>query len=150
MKRNSSFDPPEYSAWRADSALLRDYETRANAESDRRAVIGALDEAGLLRLYEGMVRTRLHDYALKRWVRRGVISKAWLGTGEEAVTVGNVHALEREHDVVAPMIRNAGALHEMGIPLEVMFDGYLGSATGPNQGRDGHFGDLSHGVLQPI
>jgi TPP-dependent pyruvate/acetoin dehydrogenase alpha subunit len=112
--------------------------------------VDALDEDVVLRLYEGMVRTRLHDYALKRWVRRGVISKAWLGTGEEAVTVGNVHALDRERDVVAPMIRNAGACHEMGMSLEKMFEGYLGSVTGPNQGRDGHFGDMSHGVLQPI
>jgi hypothetical protein len=28
------------------------------------------------------------DTWLKRWVKQGVISKAWLGTGEEAVTVG--------------------------------------------------------------
>jgi hypothetical protein len=28
-------------------------------------------------------------------VRQGVISKAWLGTGEEAATVGPVHALRR-------------------------------------------------------
>jgi TPP-dependent pyruvate/acetoin dehydrogenase alpha subunit len=97
-----------------------------------------------------MVRFRLHDIALKRWVRRGVISKAWLGTGEEAVTVGCVHALEREHDVVAPMIRNAGACHEMGMPLERIFAGYLGTMDGPNGGRDGHFGDIGNGVLQPI
>jgi TPP-dependent pyruvate/acetoin dehydrogenase alpha subunit len=97
-----------------------------------------------------MLRFRLHDIALKRWVRRGVISKAWLGTGEEAVTVGCVHALDRERDVVSPMIRNAGACHEMGMSLEAIFAGYLGTADGPNGGRDGHFGDLSCGVLQPI
>src|SRR5438034_8396125 len=49
----------------------------------------------------------------KRWVRTGVISKAWLGTGEEATTVGPVHALDRAHDVVAPMIRNAAACCEI-------------------------------------
>jgi TPP-dependent pyruvate/acetoin dehydrogenase alpha subunit len=97
-----------------------------------------------------MVRFRMHDIALKRWVRSGVISKAWLGTGEEAVTVGCVHALDRERDIVAPMIRNAGALHEMGMPLRRIFAGYLGTVDGPNQGRDGHFGELSAGVLQPI
>jgi TPP-dependent pyruvate/acetoin dehydrogenase alpha subunit len=61
-----------------------------------------------------------------------------------------VHALDRAHDLVAPMIRNAGALHEMGVPLETVFAGYLGTADGPNHGVDGHFGDLGHGVLQPI
>jgi TPP-dependent pyruvate/acetoin dehydrogenase alpha subunit len=101
-------------------------------------------------MYAGLVRFRVHDYTLKRWVRRGIISKAWLGTGEEAVTIGAVHALEREHDVVAPMIRNAGASHEMGMALRTIFAGYLGTADGPNGGVDGHFGDLSAGVLQPI
>ncbi|NIP80106.1 MAG: hypothetical protein GWM90_13145, partial [Gemmatimonadetes bacterium] len=50
-----------------------------------------LDRDRLLDLYRGMVRFRLHDITLKRWVRQGVLSKAWLGTGEEAVTVGAVH-----------------------------------------------------------
>jgi TPP-dependent pyruvate/acetoin dehydrogenase alpha subunit len=61
-----------------------------------------------------------------------------------------VHALERGRDVVAPMIRNAGACAEMGMPLRTIFAGYLGTADGPNGGRDGHFGDLRRGVLQPI
>lgn len=113
-------------------------------------MIEDLGEDGLLGLYAGMVRTRLHDIALKRWVRQGVMSKAWLGTGEEAVTVGCVHALDRERDVVAPMIRNAGALPEMGVPLEDVFHGALATSRSATGGRDGHFGDLSRGVLQPI
>jgi TPP-dependent pyruvate/acetoin dehydrogenase alpha subunit len=48
------------------------------------------------------------------------------------------------------MIRNAGACHEMGMPLDLMFHGYLGTDAGPNHGVDGHFGDLARGVLQPI
>ena len=70
-----------------------------------------------LRLYAGLLRARLHDIQLHRWVKGGVISKAWLGTGEEATTVGPVHALERGTDVVAPMIRNAAACCELGMPL---------------------------------
>jgi TPP-dependent pyruvate/acetoin dehydrogenase alpha subunit len=150
MKRHPAFDPPEYSSWTADPSLVREFAVRIGSDRERCMAVESLGEEGLLGLYEGMVRTRLHDYALKRWVRRGVISKAWLGTGEEAVTVGAVHALDRERDVVAPMIRNAGACHEMGMSLEVMFHGYLGTSAGPNGGRDGHFGDLSKGVLQPI
>jgi TPP-dependent pyruvate/acetoin dehydrogenase alpha subunit len=87
---------------------------------------------------------------LKRWVRQGVISKAWLGTGEEAVTVGPVHALDRIHDVVAPMIRNAGACCEMGMPVADMLRGYLGTYDSPSRGRDGHVGNLRNRVLQPI
>jgi TPP-dependent pyruvate/acetoin dehydrogenase alpha subunit len=95
------------------------------------------------------VRNRLHDITLKRWVRQGVISKAWLGTGEEAVTVGAVHALQ-EGDVVGPMIRNAGACHEMGMPLADVLRAYLGTADSPTGGRDLHFGDLTKGVVSPI
>jgi pyruvate dehydrogenase E1 component alpha subunit len=97
-----------------------------------------------------MIRFRMHDQTLKRWVKRGVISKAWLGTGEEAVTIGCVHALQRGTDWVAPMIRNQGALHELGVPLESCFAGYLGSEMSPNGGKDGHIGDLSCGVVPPI
>lgn len=150
MRRYPAYDPPEYVGWQPDAQLMEEYREHATSDAGRRRVIESLDEATLLGLYAGMVRFRLHDIALKRWVRRGVISKAWLGTGEEAVTVGCVHALDRDCDVVAPMIRNAGALHEMGMPLDRIFSGYLGTADGPNGGRDGHFGDMSEGVLQPI
>jgi TPP-dependent pyruvate/acetoin dehydrogenase alpha subunit len=150
MRRYPAYDPPEYVAWQPDEELLGEYRARVRADEERRRVVEQLDEQALLDLYAGMVRFRQHDIALRRWVRRGVISKAWLGTGEEAVTVGCVHALEREHDVVSPMIRNAGACHEMGMPLESIFAGYLGTSDGPNGGRDGHFGDLQSGVLQPI
>lgn len=150
MRRYPPYDPPEYVAWRPDPALVAEYRARARSDPARAAVIAALGEPELLALYEGMVRNRLHDIQLKRWVRQGVISKAWLGTGEEAVTIGSVHALDRGCDVVAPMIRNAGACHEMGMPLEAMLCGYLGTAASPTGGRDLHIGDLARGVLQPI
>lgn len=150
MKRHPAVDPPEYLAWQADAALCAAYRDCTIADEERRVIIESLDDAALLALYEGLLRFRLHDYTLKRWVKRGVISKAWLGTGEEAVTIGAVHALDRSRDWVAPMIRNQGALHEMGMPLEQLFGGYLGSALSPNGGKDGHIGDLSRGVVPPI
>lgn len=150
MKRYQAFDPPEYLSWNADPAQIEAYESRLQADDARRAIIDAISHDQLLALYEGMLRFRLHDYALKRWVRQGVISKAWLGTGEEAATIGSVHALDRAHDVVAPMIRNAGACHEMGMSVQAMLSGYLGTADGPNGGFDLHIGDLNANVLQPI
>jgi TPP-dependent pyruvate/acetoin dehydrogenase alpha subunit len=150
MQRYPAFDPPEYVHWSADAAEVDRYERTIASDPARREIVDGLGEEALLGLYGGLVRFRLHDHALKRWVKRGVLSKAWLGTGEEAVTVGAVHALDRERDIVAPMIRNAGACHEMGMPLEAVFAGYLGTGDGPNGGVDGHFGDLGRGVLQPI
>ena len=153
MKRYAAYDPPEYLTWKADPKLLRAYGKRIGADPERKAVIRALTEEQLLAIYAGLLRNRLHDVALKRWVKNGVISKAWLGVGEEASTIGPVHALRRHgpnHDVVAPMIRNSGACHEFGMPVADIFRSYLGTADGPSGGRDLHVGDLGQGVLPPI
>jgi pyruvate dehydrogenase E1 component alpha subunit/2-oxoisovalerate dehydrogenase E1 component alpha subunit len=64
--------------------------------------------------------------------------------------VGPVHALDRSRDIVAPMIRNAAACAEMGMPLADMLRAYLATADAPSAGRDLHVGDLARGVLQPI
>jgi pyruvate dehydrogenase E1 component alpha subunit/2-oxoisovalerate dehydrogenase E1 component alpha subunit len=153
MKRFAAYDPPEYLEWRADPDTMADFRARITADADRAAAIRALDEDALLAMYAGLLRNRLHDVALKRWVKSGVISKAWLGVGEEAATIGPVHALRRSgpaHDVVAPMIRNNGACHEMGMPLADIFRTYLGTADSPSGGHDLHVGDLSRGVLTPV
>lgn len=149
MKRYATYDPPEYQNWSPDPAVMQEFRARLSLDPNRKSVVAALTPAQHLELYKGLVRNRLHDVALKRWVRRGVISKAWLGTGEEAVTVGAVHALQKG-DVVGPMIRNAGACHEMGMPLVDVLRAYLGTADSPTGGRDLHFGDLSKGVVSPI
>jgi 2-oxoisovalerate dehydrogenase E1 component len=150
MQRFPAFDPPEYVSWVPDPTLVEQFGRVWVVDAGRRAVVDALSDQQLLDLYAGMLRTRLHDIALKRWVRQGVISKAWLGTGEEATTVGPVHALDRAVDIVAPMIRNAGACSEMGMSLRAMLCGYLGTEDAPSHGRDAHVGDFSHRVLQPI
>ncbi|UCF39590.1 MAG: thiamine pyrophosphate-dependent dehydrogenase E1 component subunit alpha [Gemmatimonadota bacterium] len=150
MRRFPAFDPPEYVDWRPDPELVAAYPVAWERHEERRAVVEGLGREAELALYRGMLRTRLHDVMLKRWVRQGVISKAWLGTGEEATTVGPVHALDRSVDVVAPMVRNAGACSEMGMPVAAMLRGYLGTYDAPSKGRDGHVGDMEHRVLQPI
>ncbi len=150
MKRHPIYDPPEYANWTPDEKLVADYRRRIRDDPDRAACVEALDTERLLELYRRLVATRLQDVALKRWVRQGVISKAWLGTGEEAVTVGAAAALDADRDVVVPMIRNAGAGPMMGLPLEHGFAAYLGTADSPNGGRDFHYGDVSKGVIQPV
>ncbi|MBT3325972.1 MAG: thiamine pyrophosphate-dependent dehydrogenase E1 component subunit alpha [Gemmatimonadales bacterium] len=150
MKRYPAFDPPEYLTWEADPALVTAYRERCAADPERQAIVDALAPNDLVSLYRDLLRTRLHDIGLKRWVRTGVISKSWLGTGEEAVTVGSVRALDPGRDVVSPMIRNAGALHMMGMPLSDMFRGYLATSDSPSRGRDLHIGDMAKGIIQPI
>jgi TPP-dependent pyruvate/acetoin dehydrogenase alpha subunit len=149
MKRYPAYDPPEYVRWKPDPEVLRDFERVTARDPRRRKIIASLDRDALLRLYEGLLRARLHDVALKRWVRQGVLSKAWLGTGEEAVAVGNAQALE-PGDLVGPMIRNSGACHERGMPVAEMLKAYLGTSDQITRGRDLHTGDLARGVIPPI
>lgn len=149
MKRFPAFDPPEYVDWTLDPALLDAYQETLQRDPARQAIVAGLTPDQLRGLYRGLLRNRLHDIALKRWVKQGVITKAWLGTGEEAVTIGGVHALQ-SGDVVAPMIRNAGACHEFGMPIVDMFRGYLATQDSPTQGRDLHIGDLKYNLIAPI
>jgi TPP-dependent pyruvate/acetoin dehydrogenase alpha subunit len=54
-------------------------------------------------------------------------------------------------DVIAPMIRDLGAMFVRGAtPLELFLQ-YLGRATGPTGGRDhnNHFGSVARGILAP-
>jgi len=150
VKRFPAFDPPEYVDWKPDPALVRAFRSTIEANPERARIVATLTPDSKLQLYRGLLRARLHDIELKRWVRTGVISKAWLGTGEEAATVGPVHALERGMDIVAPMIRNAAACCEMGMPIADMLRAYLATADSPSAGRDLHVGSFRHGVLQPI
>ncbi len=129
---------------------MRGFRETIERDPERAAVVARLPVETKLALYAGLLRARLHDIQLKRWVRTGVISKAWLGTGEEATTVGPVHALQRGTDIVAPMIRNAAACCELGLPVSDMLRAYLGSEDSPAHGRDLHVGAWAQGVLQPI
>ncbi len=150
MKRYPAFDPPEYVNWTPDPELVRGFAETVERDEARRGLVERLDQPALLELYRRLLRARLHDIGLKRWVRQGVISKAWLGTGEEATTVGPVYALDPERDYVAPMIRNASACCDMGMPLADMFRGYLGTENSPSRGRDIHIGAPAHHVISPV
>ncbi len=150
MRRYRAYDPPEYLDWEIHPTERARWQETLQDHPSRRDRVEALSHARLLGLYRDLLRNRLLDIGLKRWVRQGVISKAWLGTGEEAVTVGSVSALDPERDWVCPMIRNAGACFMMGMPLADLFRGYLATSDGPTGGRDLHVGDTSRRVLQPI
>ena len=149
MKRYPMFDPPEYVNWTPVVSIIDEFEATLRRDPDREKVVSQLTEEQLLDMYAGMLRFRLHDMTLKRWVKQGILSKAWLGTGEEAVTVGTVHALDRKIDKVGPMIRNAGACHEMGIPVADLLREYLATADSPSEGKDLHVGSMAHGVIAP-
>src|SRR5271167_1932496 len=133
MKRYPTFDPPEYVNWAPSEDITREYEQTLSRDPARLSMVSVLDGDELLAIYAGMLRFRLHDITLHHWVMQGILSKAWLGTGEEAVTIGSIYALDRKIDKVGPMIRNAGACLEMGIPVADMFREYLATADSPSK-----------------
>ena len=149
MKRYPAFDPPEYLHFKPDPGIVAEFGQLLARDPERLAIVQALPVATLLKLYDDLLTFRLHDIMLKRWVRQGVLTKAWLGTGEEAVSVGTVRALA-PGDAVGPMIRNAGVCHLKGMSVADMFRGYLGTADSPTGGRDLHIGDLAKGIITPI
>src|SRR2546428_161871 len=116
MQGSPPFDPPEYVNWKPDAALVKAYRATIEADSERAAVVSALSPDAKLALYAGLLRARLHDIQLQRWVRTGVISKAWLGTGEEGTTVGPVHALERSGGARIPSVKTPGGRAAGGRP----------------------------------
>ncbi len=150
MKRYPAFDPPEYVTWKPLPELVHGYRESLAGDPARRALVEALSRQQLLTLYARLLRARLHDIGLKRWVRQGIISKAWLGTGEEAATTGPVFALDPATDYASPMIRNQSACCDMGMPLADLFRAYLAAANGPSRGRDVHIGSLPHHVIPPV
>jgi TPP-dependent pyruvate/acetoin dehydrogenase alpha subunit len=148
--RSAAFDPPEYSGWQADPEQIQRYLQTIGQDPNRKALIEALDRDVLLELYRRLVRARLIDQSLARWVRQGIIAKAWLSTGEEACTVGPVYALDPATDYILPVIRNHSANVDFGLPLVDLFRTYLGSSDGPSGGRDLHLGSPGHHVIPPV
>ena len=71
MKRHPAYDPPEYVGFRPDKEVMAEYRRTLTRDPRRARFVRKLDGKALLRLYEGMVRFRLHDITLKRWVRQG-------------------------------------------------------------------------------
>ncbi len=145
MKRFPAYEFPEYVDWKVDKAVQQAYHKQIK----NHPILQSLQHEDYLSLYRNLLLTRLHDIQLKRWVKQGVISKAWLGSGEEAVTVGMCGALDRL-DVIGPMIRNAGALICRGMPMKLCLEAYLGTTNTLAKGRDLHIGDPKIGVIPPI
>ncbi|MEL6546950.1 MAG: thiamine pyrophosphate-dependent enzyme, partial [Myxococcota bacterium] len=116
----------------------------------------ALDATGIspieqMALYERMLLPRLIEEKSLKLLRQGKISKWFSGIGQEAVSVGLTHALDRS-DVILPLHRNLGVFTTREMPLEKLFAQWQGKAEGFTHGRDRsfHFGSLEHRVVGMI
>lgn len=109
----------------------------------------AFEMEELLKFYYYLRLTRgLEDRVIKLYRQGRIVGGCYVGTGEEAISVGSACALE-PHDVIAPSHRDLGAHLVKGITPKEYLAQYLGRRTGLTRGKDGnvHFGDLRRGII---
>jgi pyruvate dehydrogenase E1 component alpha subunit len=104
-------------------------EGRADPAHDPR-----LDTALVVRIYEGMLRTRLLDDRMVQLQRQGRISFHVGCRGEEAAIIASAAAL-REQDWIFPCYRELGALLWRGFPLQDYVDNMFGNVDDRVLGR---------------
>lgn len=113
-----------------------------------------LDREALHELYYWMQLTRQVERALTNLYRQNqVIGGLYRSLGQEAGAVGTAYALRRHSDgtgdVIAPAIRDLGALLMMGAEAADVMKQYLARAGGPTGGRETnvHFSDFDQGFI---
>ena len=85
-----------------------------------------------------MVLNREFDNKISLLYRRGlVIGAAFSSLGQEATSCASAYALEKQ-DIIAPMIRNAGATLVRGLPPRDFLANYMYRTNSPTGGRDGN------------
>src|SRR5262250_1184052 len=89
-----------------------------------------------LEILRWMILTRkLEERLVNLYRQNQVVGGLYRSLGQEAETIGAVYALEKE-DVVAPLIRNMGAVLVKGYrPRDVAMQ-YMARADGPSRGKD--------------
>ena len=105
-----------------------------------------------LELYRLLKLNRLVEDRLTNLYRQGKVVGGLYGSrGQEAVSIGTAFALGPD-DVVAPLIRNLGAMLVRGVSPREVFTQYMARGTSPTGGKDCnlHFGDLKRGLISPI
>jgi TPP-dependent pyruvate/acetoin dehydrogenase alpha subunit len=105
-----------------------------------------------LELYRFLKLNRLVEDRLTNLYRQGkVVGGLYASRGQEAVSIGTAFALGPD-DVVAPLIRNLGAMLVRGVSPREVFTQYMARGTSPTGGKDCnlHFGDLKRGLISPI
>ena len=112
-----------------------------------------LTGAQRLEIHRWMLLTRKLEERLVHLYRQNqVVGGLYRSLGQEAETVAAVYALQPQ-DVVAPLIRNLGAVLVKGYPPRDVVMQYMARSGGPTGGKDlnVHFGSVPEpGVLPPV
>jgi pyruvate dehydrogenase E1 component alpha subunit len=98
------------------------------------AKVPQLTPADLVRLYEGMLCSRLLDEQLLPLQRQGRISHYFEARGQEAGPMAGAHALGKDDYFVQGLREGAAAIYR-GLPLATYLAQILGTAHDPSKGR---------------
>ncbi len=122
------------------------------AEPQDKLAKTALSRERQLELYRLLKLNRLVEDRLINLYRQGKVVGGLYGSrGQEAISIGTAFALGPD-DVVAPLIRNLGAMLVRGVSPREVFTQYMARGGSPTGGKDCnlHFGDLKRGLISPI
>ena len=111
-----------------------------------------LTKSQLHELYYWLLLNRTLEDRIVSLHRTGKIyGNFYTSRGQEAISVGTAYALQRG-DIIAPMLRNMGALLVRGINPEEILTQYMGRSASPTGGRECslNMGDLERGIVAPI
>lgn len=106
-------------------------------DEDGRAEAGAIPKLApteWVRIYEGMLTSRLLDKHLLPLQRQGRISHYFEARGQEAGPIAGAHVLERADYFVQGLREGAAAIYR-GLPLDKYVAQILGSASDVGRGR---------------
>ena len=110
-----------------------------------------LSDTLLIELYRDLLLPRMVEEKMLILLRQGKISKWFSGMGQEAISVGLTHALNK-HDYILPLHRNLGVFTTRRLPLKRLIAQWLGKPLGYTQGRDRsfHFGSNEDRIIGMI
>jgi TPP-dependent pyruvate/acetoin dehydrogenase alpha subunit len=122
------------------------------AQAKDRLAKTSLPRERQLEIFRLLKLNRLVEDRLINLYRQGKVVGGLYGSrGQEAVSIGTAFALGPD-DVVAPLIRNLGAMLVRGVSPREVFTQYMARGGSPTGGKDCnlHFGDLKRGLISPI
>jgi len=112
-----------------------------------------LTRAQLLEIHRYLRLNRMLEDKMTALYRQGRITGGlYSSRGQEAISVGTAYALAPD-DLLAPMIRNIGAMLVRGVTPLDFFAQYMGRYDSPTHGKDGtlHFGNVEkRSLIGPI